>query len=137
MNIDAEPCLQELQPRREPTDPAADDCDFHGNSPVPRASGSLTGVQVWTVRASSDVVLANIAQNLVQRAEKVPALVFLDAVKHLQQPAMEHWPELLEGRSSLRGDSDVTDPHVVGARLAADVALLRQRRQRSAHGRPF
>ncbi len=40
--------------------------------------------RLWTERALSNVVLANVAQNLVQRAEEVAVFIFLDALEHLQ-----------------------------------------------------
>ncbi len=40
IDMDVEPLLQELQCRREPADPAADDCYFHGNSFGARASSA-------------------------------------------------------------------------------------------------
>jgi hypothetical protein len=80
-----------------------------------------------TDRALSNVVLSNVTQDLEQRAKEVPVFVLLDAVKHPQKPAIHFRPDLVEGRPSLGCDADIADPHIVGARLAADVAELVQR----------
>src|SRR5882672_3542962 len=46
IDVDVEPHLQELQRRREPADPAADHCDFHGNSFGPRVQSSNLSIRV-------------------------------------------------------------------------------------------